>query len=74
MASSGAQSAHALATPVTRFVAPGPDAAMHTPSVFFTRPNAWAIIAAACSWRTSMPRRPSSMDAVSAAIIGPPMM
>ena len=74
MASNGAQSAQALATPVTRLVAPGPEAAMHTPSVFLTRPNAWAIIAAACSWRTSMPRSPSSIAADSAAIIGPPMM
>src|ERR687886_247274 len=49
MANSGAQSAQALATPVTRFVAPGPEAAMHTPRVFFTRPNAWAIMAAAAA-------------------------
>src|SRR5215472_4444642 len=38
MASSGAQSAQALATPVVRLVVPGPDAAMHTPSLFKTRP------------------------------------
>src|SRR5919199_6690505 len=38
MASSGAASAHALATPVIRLVAPGPEAAMHTPRVFLTRP------------------------------------
>ena len=47
---------------------------MQTPSVFSTRPYAWAIIAAACSWRTSIACRPSSMQAVSAASIGPPMM
>src|ERR1700687_782380 len=38
IASSGAQSAQALATPVIRVVAAGPEAAIQTPTVFFTRP------------------------------------
>ena len=56
-----------------RLVVPGPDAAMQTPGRFRMRAHAWAIIAAACSCRTSIPRMPSAMVAVSAAIIGPPM-
>ena len=52
MATSGIESMWASAIGVTRFVAPGPDVAMHTP----TRPVACAYPVAACpapcSWRT----------------------
>ncbi len=37
MATSGAQSVNAVATPVSRFVAPGPEAPMHTPGRRSTR-------------------------------------
>ena len=49
MATSGAASAHALATPVTRLVAPGPEQPMQTPGRCFRRPQAWAMYEAACS-------------------------
>ena len=37
IATTGALSTNALATPVTRFVTPGPEAAMHTLGRFSTR-------------------------------------
>jgi len=37
MATSGAQSVNAVATPVSRFVAPGPEAPMQTPGRRSTR-------------------------------------
>ena len=54
------ESMYASAIGVTRFVAPGPDVAMHTP----TRPVACAYPVAACpapcSWRTRMCRTEES--------------
>ena len=38
MATSGAESMNASAIPVTRFVAPGPEVAMHTPALPVARP------------------------------------
>ncbi|RPK31891.1 hypothetical protein EES39_39865 [Streptomyces sp. ADI92-24] len=53
IATSGTESMCASAIGVTRLVAPGPEVAMHTP----TLPVAWAYPVAACpapcSWRTS---------------------
>ena len=53
IATTGTESIWASASGVTRFVAPGPEVAMHTP----TRPVACAYPVAACpapcSWRTS---------------------
>ena len=49
MATSGDALAKASATPVRRFVAPGPEAPMHTPGFRITRPQASADSAAACS-------------------------
>ena len=39
MATIGAASVNALATPVSKFVAPGPEAPMHTPALRITRPH-----------------------------------
>jgi aspartate/methionine/tyrosine aminotransferase len=52
MATSGAESIIALAMPVTRLVAPGPEVAMQTPGLPVTRPQASAANAAPCSCRT----------------------
>lgn len=53
IATTGTESICASASGVTRLVAPGPEVAMHTP----TLPEAWAYPVAAwpapCSWRTS---------------------
>ena len=74
MATRGAASTKALATPVTRLVVPGPEHPMHTPGRRVRREYAWAIRAAACSCRVSMARTPSLIRAVSVSIMGPPMM
>ena len=73
MATSGAQSVKALATPVGRLMAPGPEQPMDTPGRRVTRVQAWAASAAACSWRVSMARMPSLMQAASVSSIGPPI-
>ena len=73
MATSGAQSVKALATPVARLMAPGPEQPMATPGRRVTRVHACAASAAACSWRVSMARMPSLMQAASVSSIGPPM-
>ena len=46
----------ASATPVTRFVAPGPSVARHTPALPVSRPYTSAMKAAPCSWRVVMKR------------------
>src|SRR5262245_45757852 len=73
IATTGAQSISAFATPVVRLMTPGPLAAMHTAGFCSKRLYACAISAAACSWRTSIGRMPSFLHDVSACIIGPPM-
>ena len=45
MATIGTESMYAVIMPVTRFVAPGPDVARHTP----TRPDTRAYPSAACA-------------------------
>lgn len=45
IATKGTESIYAVAIPVTRFVAPGPDVAIHTP----TLPEALAYPSAACA-------------------------
>ena len=74
MATSGAALVNASATPVSRLVAPGPEAPMHTPGLRITRPHACADSAAACSCRVSMARIPSLMQVASVSSMGPPMM
>ena len=74
MATSGEALANASATPVRRFVAPGPEAPMHTPGFRITRPQASADSAAACSCRVSINRMPSLMQVASVSSMGPPMM
>ena len=49
-----------FATAVTTPVTPGPDVTSATPQARFTRPQASAAWAAACSWRTSTTRTPST--------------
>ena len=49
MATSGAPSELASATPVIRFVAPGPSVARQTPAFPVSRPYTSAINAAPCS-------------------------
>jgi hypothetical protein len=73
MATSGAQSVKALATPVTRLVVPGPEQPMQTPGRRVMRVHAWAASAAACSCRVSIARTPSLMHAASVSSIGPPI-
>ena len=72
-ATTGAASVKALATPVTRFVVPGPEQPMQTPGRRVTRAKACAASAAACSCRVSIARMPSWMHAASVSSIGPPM-
>ena len=64
---------NALATPVAILIVPGPEEAMHTPGRRVSRLYACAIIEAPCSWRLSMARTPSLMQALSVSSIGPPM-
>src|SRR6266571_449226 len=64
IATSGARSRKASATPVTRLVAPGPSVARHTPAWPERRPETSAMNAAAPSWRvrtnrTELPRSAS---------------
>ena len=47
----GVRSRSAVATPLTRFVEPGPSVEMHTPGLPVSRPWVAAMKAAACSWR-----------------------
>ena len=51
MATRGARSRLASATPVARLVAPGPSVARQTPARPVSRPQASAMNAAPCSWR-----------------------
>ena len=60
MSSSGTLAAQALATPVTASVTPGPAVTMATPMPRVRRAQASAAWAAACSWRVSTMRIPSS--------------
>src|SRR5256885_11396823 len=54
IATTGELSICAVASPVTRFVAPGPDVATHTPTRPLARALPSAAWAAACSCRTRM--------------------
>ena len=49
----GTESSIASAMPVTRFDAPGPEVATHTPTRPLARAYPLAAKAAPCSWRTS---------------------
>src|SRR5258708_33440180 len=53
IATSGAPSSVASATPVRRLVAPGPSVARQTPGYDVSRPETSAMNAAPCSWRTT---------------------
>ena len=55
-ATSGTESMCASASGVTRFVAPGPLVAMHTPTLPVAAAYPWAAWPAPCSWRTRMCR------------------
>ena len=57
---SGLAAAHAFATPVTASVTPGPAVTIATPTPRVSRAQASAACAAACSWRVSTIRMPSS--------------
>src|SRR5919107_2140975 len=74
IATTGTESMYASAIGVTRFVAPGPDVAMQTP----TLPVAWAYPVAACpapcSCRTRMCRTLESNSGSYAGRIAPPGM
>ena len=56
MATSGTLSSIASARPVTRFVAPGPEVAMQTPTSPDVLANPWAAKISPCSWRHRMLR------------------
>ncbi len=53
MATIGMESSWALAIPVTRFVAAGPEVPRHTPTLPVARAYPSAAWAPPCSWRTS---------------------
>ena len=50
IATIGIESMYAAAIPVTRFVAPGPDVAIHTPTLPVALAYPSAACAAPCSW------------------------
>ncbi len=54
IATTGTESMCASASGVTRFVAPGPDVAMHTPTLPVADAYPSAAWPAPCSWRTRM--------------------
>ena len=73
IATSGTESMYASVIGVTRFVAPGPEVAVHTPArpVTFAYPS--AMCPAPCSWRTRKVRMSgSSWRASNRGITGPP--
>ena len=51
IATKGTESIYAVAIPVTRFVAPGPDVAIHTPTLPEDLAYPSAACAAPCSWQ-----------------------
>ena len=60
MTTSGVCAENEFATAVTTPVTPGPAVTTATPQARLIRPQASAACAAACSWRTSTTRIPSS--------------
>ena len=58
MATSGTESRSASASPVTRFVAPGPDVAMQTPTLPVHLAYPSAANTSPCSWRHRTFRTP----------------
>ncbi len=74
MATIGTESMYASARPVTRFVAPGPEVAMQTPTLPVAIAYPSAACAAPCSWRTRMWRTLESNRGSYAGRIAPPGM
>ena len=74
MATIGTESMCASASGVTRFVAPGPDVAMHTPTRPVAAANPCAAWPAPCSWRTRMCRMVESIKGSYAGRMAPPGM
>src|SRR5659263_679951 len=74
MATIGTESMYASARPVTRFVAPGPDVAIHTPTLPVATAYPSAACAAPCSCRTRMWRILESNNGSYAGRIVPPGM
>ena len=72
MATIGTESMYASASPVTRFVAPGPEVAMQTPTRPVTIAYPSAAWAAPCSCRTRMWRMLESNSGSYAGRIAPP--
>ena len=68
----GTESSMAVAIPVTRFVAPGPDVATQTPTLPEARAYPSAMCAAPCSCRTSTCRMGNFRSASYAGKIAPP--
>jgi len=71
---SGALSRYAFAMPVRALVNPGPAVTRHTPGLPVYTDQAWAIMAAACSCRTSMARILYSVKLSRIASMCPPDM
>jgi len=71
-ATSGARSMLASATPVMRFVAPGPSVARHTPALPVSRPYTSAMNAAPCSWRVMTKRMDEPSKASSRSMFSSP--
>src|SRR5438105_2128974 len=72
IATTGARSRFASATPVMRLVAPGPSVARHTPARPLRRPQTSAMNAAPCSCRHGMKRMPESTSpSVKASVSSP---
>ena len=74
MAMTGEESMWALAMPVTRFVAPGPEVAKHTPGLPLARAYPSAACAAPCSCLLRMWRILESQRASYIGRLAPPSM
>src|SRR3712207_3264972 len=72
MATIGTESMYASAIGVTRLVAPGPEVAMHTPTLPVACAYPVAACPAPCSWRTRMRRTFESYSGSYAGRIAPP--
>ena len=68
----GDESSIAVAIPVTRLVAPGPDVASATPTFPLARAYPSAMCAAPCSWRTRTWRTLEPSIASYTGMIAPP--
>ena len=72
-ATTGDESMFAVATPVTRLVAPGPEVARQTPTLPLALAKPSAMWAAPCSWRATTNRRSELQSSSHMGRIAPPV-